>query len=111
MNANIVAEYDNAANATLTVSVDDENLGMTLFPQAATMWERIAYTVALCTPSGAGARAVEIVMDGTLQTRALTDTATSWNTARAVPTTDDAYGADASVTLTHVAAAGSQNPV
>lgn len=80
VNANIVAEYDNAANATLTVNVDDENLGMTVFPQAATMREGSAYTVALHTqPSGpvtvtSGSTAVAINTDGTLQTRVLTYT-------------------------------------
>ena len=110
--ANSADEYDGAANRTLTVTVTDDDGGLTVSPQAVTVTEggdEGAYTVALngapdgpvtvsVTPSPSGAV--------TVTPAALTYDATSWNTARTVTVdpTDDADGMDATVTVAHTVA-------
>ena len=116
-----VTEYRPAEDVALTVNVTDNDAGLTLTPQAVTVQaggSGGSYTVALAaSPTGpvtatSPSAAVALDTDGTPQTRTLTFSTTSWNTAQAVtvsPTNDadDVDGVDETVTIQHTAAAGS----
>ena len=117
--AGFAPEYQGRSK-TLQVNVTDNDGGLALTPQAVTVQEGGSYTVVLNRqPTGpvtvtarSTTAAVALDTDGTPQTRTLTFSTTSWNTAQAVTVrpTDAADGVDETVTIQHTAAAGSSDP-
>ena len=117
-----------AVTAALPVTIRDAT-ALIVTPRAVTVREGsgtgVPYTVALSEdPGGAvtvtasvagGSTVVALDADASPQTRGLTFTTATWNTAQTVTVTptsaaDDADAEDAQVTLTHTPSAGSGNP-